>query len=176
MYMSREELQEYLNTADYNRLNLTVSKNKYEFVYDDRTLYLLYCKFHLFKTNWSFSEITTEIFNRLKQIHMSCTRHKKEMRNLSLSVDYDLVLKEKDKESYYIFRGGLNSIFYNPTETKSVKLSTLSKESIYLAISEYENVDFKTLLTEYCPTSQNVEILKLLSINISAIYTKEDAH
>ena len=60
--------------------------------------------------------------------------------------------------------------------TKSVKLSTLSKESIYLAISEYENVDFKTLLTEYCPTSQNVEILKLLSINISAIYTKEDAN
>lgn len=176
MYMSREELQEYLSTADYNRVDLTVSKNKYKFVYDDRTLYLLYFKFHLFKMSWSFSEITTEIFNRLKQIYMSCTKKRKKMKNLSLSVDYDLILKERDKESYYIYRGGLNSIFYNPTEAKSVKLSTLSKESIYLAISEYENVDFKQLLTEYCPTSQNVEIHKLLSINISAIYTKEDAH
>ena len=177
MYMSKQDVDEVIQKQDYSTIELSVSHNEYEYLRDEKKLFLLYCKFNLLSTkDWTFYDISNEMFHRLKKIYLECqhTKPKKQLKNLCLTIDYDMVLKSKSADSYYIFRGGLNSVFYTPTKTaKTLQITELSVNSIYTALREYENLDFNEILLQSCPDSKGVCIENILSVNVSALYTKE---
>ena len=171
--MSEKDVSELLQKSDYMNVELNISENKYTFLSTHNKLFLHYFKFNLLKREWDFHDMASEVFHRLQLIKTKCEKKKKKIGNLNLSLNYDMLLKENDNDSYYVYCGNsAHSILYNPLESTLVPLTEFTLLNVYNILAAHEELDLNKILTENCPSSKNVVIDRLLSINVTAIYTK----
>ena len=171
MYMSKNDLDAILQNSAYVHQDLHISENKYHFITSSNVLYLLNFKFNMFKRKWDYYDMAQEVFYRIKAIQQKDRRIKLE--NLNLSLTYDFILKEIDNESFYVYRGNsAHSLFYNPLEAKYMPLHKNSVENIYNSLFKDFDLDLQRIQQENCPSSKNVLIDQILSLNITVIYTK----
>ena len=129
------------------------------FVLKDTTSFTLaYIKYILYNYDWNWDEISYDISTKLLL---------KNVQNIFIRLDYDILLQEGDKNSFYIYKGHSGHLVTNPhliashfKVLKHVSQSTIKEYCV-------EETNNKTITF---PDSAHLIIKKILSTNISIIY------
>lgn len=151
-----EDLVKYILNLQYNK-NLYFSEDRY--VLQDKTTFTLsYIKYILNSYNWNWDEISYDIFNRLLI---------KSLTAIYIRIDYDILLQENDKNSFYIYKGHSGHLVTDPhliaSHFKVINPISLSAiKNFCVDETNKQNVEF--------PNSAHLIVKKILSTNISIIY------
>ena len=88
-------------------------------------------------------------------------------------IDFDVSLKEKTSESYYIYKANsLNSVFYENDLINAYVLDKITYDHIFQIITLGQDFDYSTIFHKIFPkNSQHLLIDLLLSLNITILYS-----
>lgn len=154
-YLSSDNV-DYLLKLHYSKKKL-YSEDK--FVLKDKTTFTLaHIKFILNHYPWNWDEISYDLFSRLLL---------KSVSSIFIRIDYDILLQEGDKNSFYIYRGHSGHLVTTPHLIAShfKVLNQVSQSTIKAFCLEETNnkiVDFSD--------SKHLIVRKILSTNISIVY------
>ena len=143
-------------SCHYNK-NILYSEDRY--VLKDKSSFTLsLIKYILHNYNWTWEEISFDLFNRLI---------KKSVTSIFIRLDYDILLQEKDINSFYIYKGHSGHLVTDPHSiaTHFKVLNQISQSSI----QEYCIEETNNKSIEF-PDSKHLIVKQILSTNISIIY------
>lgn len=156
-YLTQLEV-DYILKKHYNN-NIYHSKDTFIVSNNSNTkLTMLFTKYILLNYTWDIESLSKNVYEQLlKRKTVSCF----------IKTDIDLLLQEKDKNSFYIYRGHAGHLVFDPHSI--VNNFTPLYVINYNSIKDFCNKNINMTIPKNMISSAHLIINKVLSYNISII-------